>query len=333
MKALKIIGMVIVGIVLVLAIMSYLRPTEFHVERSVTVENTPDEVMAQLTSLEVFNAWSPFSDLDTTMEITYEGEAGTVGHKSSWVGNSKAGSGSMEIVEITPTSVDIDLHFLEPFESYSPSGFKLEETEEGTVVTWWMSGTIARPMNAVMNPENMIAESYEEGLENFKAYMKTVETAPEFTVEVADLPERTYLVHREDISWSEMSAFFEQHYGAMYGALHNAEADMTTPPTALYYKWDTENERTEVAAAIGVADSTVSIDGYSTTTIPAGRALKIAYYGAYEGSGDAHMALDAYAKENGYEIASPVIEEYVTDPETVEDQSEILTNIYYPVSE
>jgi effector-binding domain-containing protein len=61
--------------------------------------------------------------------------------------------------------------------------------------------------------------------------------------------------------------------------------------------------------------------------------LKIAYYGAYDGSMNmpAHEAIDAYIKEKGLTHYGNVIEEYVTDPMAEKDTTKWLTNIYYMV--
>ena len=64
--------------------------------------------------------------------------------------------------------------------------------------------------------------------------------------------------------------------------------------------------------------------------VPAGKAHVIDYYGAYEGIGDAHWAMDAFLKKNNLKAGAPVIEEYVTDPGIEPDQSKWLTKIYYP---
>jgi effector-binding domain-containing protein len=71
--------------------------------------------------------------------------------------------------------------------------------------------------------------------------------------------------------------------------------------------------------------------------VPAGKALVIDYYGSYEGIGGAHMAMDEYVKSNNLKQKSPVLEQYITDPETEPDTSKWLTKVIYllegPVAE
>jgi effector-binding domain-containing protein len=102
-------------------------------------------------------------------------------------------------------------------------------------------------------------------------------------------------------------------------------------PSGIFYKYDEKEMKADMAAAIPVADAKANVKGYQLIEIPAGKALQIAYYGAYEKSGDAHMAIDKYMKEKNLTMNTHVIEEYVTDPMHEPDTSKWLTNIYYMV--
>ena len=91
-----------------------------------------------------------------------------------------------------------------------------------------------------------------------------------------------------------------------------------------------ETNIADMAVAIPVATA-VEIKGGSVAEIAAGKAAVIDYYGAYEGSGEAHFAMDDYLKEFGLTAGGPVIEEYITDPMTEPDTAKWLTKIIYPL--
>jgi effector-binding domain-containing protein len=101
----------------------------------------------------------------------------------------------------------------------------------------------------------------------------------------------------------------------------------------LYYDWNEEDSSADLAAAIPVSpDMEVDdLGDFERIEVPAGKALPIEYYGAYEQIGGAHEAMHKYMSEGGIEIGTPVIEEYVTDPEREPDTSKWLNNIYYPL--
>jgi effector-binding domain-containing protein len=85
----------------------------------------------------------------------------------------------------------------------------------------------------------------------------------------------------------------------------------------------------DMAAGIAFAGDLAEVpEGYEIIEA-GGKALHIEHYGAYDKVAEAHYAMDDYMKEKGLELNEIVVEEYVTDPTTVQDPSEILTNIYY----
>ena len=89
-----------------------LLPATTHVERSVLIERSPQQVFATLDSFARFNAWSPWAEYDPQARYTFEGPARGAGARMRWVGNRAVGSGSQEIVASQPHSriVDTDVH-------------------------------------------------------------------------------------------------------------------------------------------------------------------------------------------------------------------------------
>ena len=103
-------------------------------------------------------------------------------------------------------------------------------------------------------------------------------------------------------------------------------------PSGLFFKWDTVNKITVMAAVMSVKGSSkTKVKGLETFVVPAGKTLNIKYFGGYNGTGLAHMAMDDYINEKGFMKLTPIMEEYVTDPGKEPDSTKWLTNIYYPV--
>ena len=84
----------IVAVGLVFVAGGLLLPSTTHVERSVVIERSPEQVFATLDSFERFNAWSPWAEYDPQARYTFEGPAQGVGARMRWVGNQAVGSGS-----------------------------------------------------------------------------------------------------------------------------------------------------------------------------------------------------------------------------------------------
>jgi hypothetical protein len=90
-----------------------------------------------------------------------------------WRGNSKAGSGRMEILVSKPSdSVRVKLDFLAPFESHNITDYTLTSTGTGTKVTWAMHGPSTFPskvMQVFVSMDDMVGGDFERGLASLKA--------------------------------------------------------------------------------------------------------------------------------------------------------------------
>ena len=85
-------------------------PGTFRVERSTTIEGSPDKVCAPINHFRNFGSWSPWVQLDPRMQRSLTGSASGPGAVYRWRGNSKTGEGRMEIVETqAPRNVKIRL--------------------------------------------------------------------------------------------------------------------------------------------------------------------------------------------------------------------------------
>ena len=65
----------IVAVGLVFVAGGLLLPSTTHVERSVVIERSPEQVFATLDSFERFNAWSPWAEYDPQARYTFDGPA------------------------------------------------------------------------------------------------------------------------------------------------------------------------------------------------------------------------------------------------------------------
>lgn len=89
-----------------------------------------------------------------------------------WQGNSKAGQGRMEIKQTTvPSSIQIQLDFLKPFEAHNTVEFSLQAQGDATEVTWKMYGPanfMSKLMGTVMSMDKLVGKDFEKGLNALK---------------------------------------------------------------------------------------------------------------------------------------------------------------------
>jgi uncharacterized protein YndB with AHSA1/START domain len=165
-----IVVIVLVGIVLALAAN---RPNEFAVQRAVRIRATPERIFPHIADFHRWAAWSPWEKLDPAMRRTHSGAPTGPGSVYEWEGNSKVGTGRMEILQLTPpTSATVKLDFLKPFEAHNTAAFTLVPSGDGTDVTWKMYGPspfVTKVMGVFFNMDDMVGKDFERGLANLKS--------------------------------------------------------------------------------------------------------------------------------------------------------------------
>ena len=144
----------------------------YTVQRSTTIGAPPDAVYGHIVDFRKWAAWSPWDEMDPSMDKTYSGADSGVGAQYAWSGNRKVGQGNMEIRGAEPSSIKIALEFLKPFKARNKTEFRLEAAGDGTEVTWTMIGRktlLARIMGIFKSMDSMLGPDFEKGLARLKA--------------------------------------------------------------------------------------------------------------------------------------------------------------------
>lgn len=167
---------IVIGIVVALVLFVGLvasRPSQYRVERSVSIAAPANIVFAELEDLKRWAAWSPWDKLDPNMEKTFAGPPTGVGASYAWSGNDQVGKGKMTVVESAPPSrVVYQLEFFEPWESTATTALALEQRAgEDVRVTWTMEGNngfVEKAFGLFMDMDGMIGADFEKGLADLK---------------------------------------------------------------------------------------------------------------------------------------------------------------------
>lgn len=163
----------------ILILAGFLFPREVTLERSVTIDRSPETVFPYLNDFHNFNRWSPWYQLDPDTEYSYSGPREGTGAKMQWRSdNPSVGSGSQTITASDPYSlVATELDFGE--QGTAEAEFRLRPQGSGTNVTWHFKtdmgpGPVGRWMGLMV--KNMVGSSYRQGLEKLKAVAEAGES-------------------------------------------------------------------------------------------------------------------------------------------------------------
>lgn len=343
MKVLKIIiGIIVVLVVLLVAYFMTL-DSAYKVERSAKINAPASLVMEHIANFKEWEAWSPWKAKDPEAKYTFSGPESGVGASMSWVTSlpddsagsaNYIGEGGMEISELNGSeSVKYTLTFKKPWESSSTGGFELSEDNGVTTVRWYDTGElpfIMRPMGAMM--DGMIGPDFEKGLAFLKTHVEEhAAMAPksDYVIEEITVESFPYLAITDSITVDQISSTLGAMYGKIQEYLKSQQIEMAGAPFAIYHTWDYKT--TKMTGGIPVAEEVKGSDEIQSGMSYAGPALKVVHMGSYEGTGNAHEAIDVYMQANGKEMVGAPWEVYVTDPMTEMDTSKWVTEIYYPV--
>lgn len=333
---------IVLGVIVLYFILAFFGPKEVKAERSIAINAPVETVREKLGDLRYFHdKWSPWTKKDPEMKTEFSGTPGKPGHKYHWSGNKQVGSGEMELVEPNGDTVLQKLRF--EGQGESKAYYILRKEGDATLVTWGVAfrvGFMRRTPMLFINMDKMMGKDFEDGLQNLKASIEGEAAVSKSNYEIDEQhwDEKTFLsTKKEHMNGEQCGPFLAKNLPKIMGDIEKAGLKPVMAPSMIFYSWDEKTMMTDCVAAIAVSssddkekDKVNKLKNWEKCTVPASKVLHIAYYGAYDKSMDAHMAMENRIKDKGYK-KDFVIEEYVTDPGMEKDTAKWLTNIYYVV--
>ncbi|MEM1326387.1 MAG: SRPBCC family protein [Bacteroidota bacterium] len=175
MKALKTFGIILGSIIGLVLVVGLVAPKEMSVARSVQIDAPPSTVYSYVSTFEQSSRWQPWDKRDPNMKQGIDGMDGEVGSSNWWEGNEEVGKGKQTLMSVTPNErVEVEMHFIEPFESKAAAFTQLEEVDGGTKVTWGFDSPMAFPMNVMgLFMTGALEDDYDEGLASLKQLVES----------------------------------------------------------------------------------------------------------------------------------------------------------------
>lgn len=158
-------------VLLVFVVPQFFLDKAYAMDRSTTIAGPPAAIQSVIGDLRTWDDWTVWNkEADPTLERTFEGDPGTVGHKMTWTGE-ELGEGEITITAATDTRIDYDM----VFDGSDPAkcALVLSPQADGTTgIKWEMSGEFdgmawQRWLGLMM--DGMVGPAFEEGLANLKA--------------------------------------------------------------------------------------------------------------------------------------------------------------------
>ena len=148
------------------------------------------------------------------------------------------------------------------------------------------------------------------------------------SIEQTAFPKTTYVGKTTTIKMAEMknNPFFMETYTAV-GQHAGATQQALNTAVAIYKSWDMEKGEAETFVGFSVPDAFDAGD-FERLEVDAGDAMSMMHAGSYDGLGQSHQQLMGAMKEAGHTIKL-AIEEYLNNPQEVENEADLQTRITY----
>lgn len=146
---------------------------------------------------------------------------------------------------------------------------------------------------------------------------------------------KTYLaITKTNLPFSEASnkQMYEEAGQKLGTYMSSHSLTPTGPWTVIYFTWDMEHAKTDMAITFPI-DGLESVDDaeFTVVSIPQTHAIMMELVGSYSGLSDAHMKTSAELVQQGhtYSEHAVAVEEYIVDSMHESDESKLKTNIYH----
>lgn len=145
-------------------------------------------------------------------------------------------------------------------------------------------------------------------------------------VQLTEVPRMTLLYIRKMVQEQEFAAEYENCFGKLLRNIVDNKLTMAAPPMVMFHSDEFSPFGLDTEFAIPVKEC---VKG--TRDFHPGLCLKTVLHGTYSNLPSVYAKQREWAEREGYESKDALYEVYVTDPSHVSKESDLITEIYYPV--
>jgi len=332
MKIFRRILIIILCIAIIVVSIGFILPRKVHVERRLLLSASQKTIFNQVNTLKNWVKWSPWLQIDTTMQLVFSGPESGVGAYLKWFSNDKnVGNGSISIVSsVSSDSLAVVFDFAE--KGKSTGRFVFIKENQGTNVIYSMDSDLG--MNPVSRwfglfSDHLIGPDIDQGLFNLNDLVQDIKALYHYEIFDTVLPARTMISVRDTASPETILLKLSLMYKKLSVFLKMKNLSPIGNPIAIFH--DYTNRNFDIEAGLPVTTTVAVPEGLYCSEKSAQRAIMIKYVGSYKLISKAYNALQTYVSNNELEINGPGWEEYVTNPTIEADSENRQTNIYYPI--
>jgi len=304
------------------------------------VINAPNSVIFnKINELRSWEEWGPWKKEDSTMVFSYAEQTMGEGASYSWTGMM---DGSVITTSVIPNEEILqDLTLITPGGERNPKVYwRFEEVEGGTKVTWGIKGEHTFMDKAFyafsgMDFDGDMKKMHVEGLEGVAKAV--IEDMNKYSITVEGIKEHGggyYMYTTAATSLGDIGVKMGPMMGKVSSFIQQYKITMAGMPFTIYNEWDEVNGTVIFSTAIPINERIIVFEGdvlcgYMEPLV----AVKTVLKGNYTNLAEAYQKAQEYVAQNNL-VADPgkkMFEVYSTDPGSVPNPAEWLTEIYVPI--
>ena len=163
-------------------------------------------------------------------------------------------------------------------------------------------------------------------ISNLKQGKSIISYLESIDVQLVEVPMMYLLSIRKMVHKYDYAEEYGNCFSKLFRKISDNKITMLAPPMVLFHSAEFSQSGLDTEFAIPVKEYVTG-----TRNFHPGLCLKTVLYGSYSDLSSVYTKQCEWAEKEGYESNNALYEVYVTDPSKVSKESELITEIYYPV--
>jgi effector-binding domain-containing protein len=302
----------------------------YEIQKNIIINKSHSEISSFLSDFRKSKLWNPWLVLDDEGVTDDKNLPNQVGHQQHWKGPI-IGEGIQTLTAISDHRVDIELRFIKPFKTISPTYYLLNSIDNNsTELIWSMKGSLPfflfffRKFMTVM-----LSRDFERGLDRLKELCEDGKVFSSLSVvETIDVKDLYYQGIEGKCKLSEIPTRMRRDFEKISQDIREMKIYNFKGMVSVYHEINPMKNFVHYTAGFYFENPPEKIEGYNDGLIREHRALTLISKGPYHHLKSAWTKIFSFQRVNKLKIISkiPMLEFMLNDPTNV-PKEEIKTEI------
>lgn len=334
MKFLKWILIIVLSFIALLLIIPLFMPGTVKISSNKEIAVSTVQVFYNVATYTDRGLWDPWLETDPGAAWTGESKPDYIGSLYTWNGE-KIGTGQERVDSVVfGKYIAANIKF-----GGDPEGslveWNLENTENGTLITWSFTEKTKYPIERLMLNiyKGSLQSSFDKGLENLKLYLEA--NPPVLSslgkIEKGKIAPMFVLVISSKGTMEEMSTQMPDLYGKLMAEMETQGLQMTGAPFCHYLTFDQSSGISEYLIGLPVSGKGKDAGDVKAVNYRQMEVIQAIHSGSYDDLQTSYNKLMDYIALNQLMITGETFEFYLTDPSQEPDITKWQTLIAFPL--